>query len=142
MSGTIALAKVNLSLGAPLYQVDGDFGDGEYIRYTFTKPRTQRLAGLNTSALVVRGGDGVLVAEDVDIEVTLLESSRHHKYLFAAMASSVGLPLFFEDGENKIVGTCQLERAPDGAKSAAGFARTWRILGVNCLVTVGAAATA
>lgn len=139
MSDTIDLGKVNLSLGAPLYRIDGDFGDGEFVRYTETTKSAQILEGLDRGVLVLRPSKR---KRSWTFEVTLLESSAHCTYLFAAIKAGIGLPFAWKDGGTEIFGTCQVEGIPDSAKSAAGTTRTYRILVVNSETTHGPAAEA
>lgn len=139
-NNTIDLSKVNLTVGAPPFKLDGNFASGEFITVEFTTPTTAMLEGVNGQALVL--SPNKLTRRGVRIAVNLLESAPSNKALAALYASGRALPLIYFDGDTKIVGTCQLENLPPLAKSTAGTTRGWLILGANCVVTYGAAATA
>lgn len=137
-NATIDLEKVILTIGTPPYRITGSFGDGEYLRYSELSPTTTVLQGTNGAALVRRPRSGI----PMRFEVVLLEDSPDNKFLAAALESGVALPLAFEDGETKVLGTAQIEGIPPSSKSTTGTTRTWVILAVNREMTYGAAASA
>lgn len=138
MSQTIDLSKANFSIGDPLYRIEGDYADGEYLRYSVVTKATQILQGLTKDALVVRPTKR---KRSWIFELNLLENSVHNAVLFAAMQTGVGLPVSYSDGDTKIVGTGQIEDVPDSSKNTAGTTRTWRIMVVDSSTTYGASAT-
>ena len=139
MSQTIDLSKANFSIGDPLYRIEGDYADGEYLRYSVVTKATQILQGLTKDAIVARPTKR---KRSWIFELNLLENSDHNKFLFAAMEAGVGLPVSFSDGDTKIVGTGRPEDVPDSSKNTAGTTRTWRILVVDSSTSYGASATA
>lgn len=141
-NATIDLSKVTLQIGDPLVNFGGDWADGgEYIRLTYPNMRTQRLVGVNGSTLVTKGPSSI-IKEDVDVELTLLESSDQNDALYAILASGVGVPLRYRDGNKKVVGTAQISKIPDAGKSTAGATHVWTIHVVQATTTFGASASA
>lgn len=141
MKATIDLSKATLQIGDPLVNFGGDVADGgDFLRISFPNPRTQRLVGVYGSSLVTKGPSSI-IKEDVDIELTLVESGPQNKTLYAFMASGVGLPITYRDGDKKIVGTCQISKVPDTSKSTAGGSHVWMIHVVQATITFGASAS-
>lgn len=136
---TVDLSKTNFTLGAPPYKIGGPFENAEFLSFEMPTKKTAILEGLNGGALIK--APDAKTKRNMMFRVRLLESSPDNKYLAAMHESGVSLPLSFEDGETKIIGTAAIEDYPSLSKSPTGTIREWVVLAVNCtILSYGAAA--
>lgn len=136
---TVDLSKVNFTLGAPPYKLGGPFENAEFLSFELPTKTATMTEGINGGALVAKPNP--TTKRNMMFRARILESSPDNKVLAGMHAAGVSLPLAYEDGETKVIGTAMIEELAGVSKGPNATTREWVILAVNCtILSYGAAA--